>query len=401
MPRSKPKPRRSEVSVVASGKKLVPVAKHLATQPLIAFDTEFLWERTHSPRLGLIQIADLNRVWLIDPLAIPARQMRPLVDVLVSPDVLKVAHAVDQDQICLHRYYGAVAKPVLDTAVAAALTGMGEQIGLAALLKKLLRINVDKGYTRTNWLKRPLPSEMAGYAADDVAHLCTAANKLLKRLGKLDRVDWAMELSAKVGDMAIGQTEPTVVAQRLAKNRRLEEGTYKVLRELVAWREKEAKHLDRPRRWIADDKLLVKLAMARPKSIEKLADFRGLGISKRPKSLAKVLRAINAGKKAPSDGYKRPKRHVSPTQQESAAVVVLRCFLNALAAHNRIPARLLVANGEMVSLLRGKFRSVETLRKSKILDERAVDLIGEDLVAILNGHRVLRIVDGKAKQVAA
>lgn len=399
MPRSNPKSPDSAIPYIDTVDKLAPVAQHLKSQPLIAFDTEFLWERTYSPRLGLIQLADSESVWVVDPVAISAEGMQPLLEVLVSSDTLKVAHAVDQDQICLHRSYGIVAEPVMDTAVAAALTGMGEQIGLSTLLSKVLRIGLNKGYSRTNWLKRPLPAAMLKYAADDVAHLCKAARLLVEKLRRLDREEWALELSAKAGDFAKAHYEPDSLARKLAEGRRLDTSSYGVLRELIAWREQEAGFLDIPRRWLAEDKVLVKLATARPVTAGQLADFRGLGVSNRPRSAARVLKAIKAGLKSPADGYTRPTRQKSPTPKESAAVVVLRCFLNALAAENQIPVRLLVDNGEMVELLRGQFTSVDGLQKSGILEPRVVDLIGEDLVAILNGRRGLRIVNGVATQV--
>ena len=399
MPRTKPKPPESAIPYIDNAEKLAPVAERLAAQSMIAFDTEFLWERTYSPRLGLIQVADGDSTWLVDPLAFSAQEMQPLLDVLVSPDTLKVAHAVDQDQICLHRAYGVVAEPVLDTSVAAALTGMGEQIGLSSLLSKLLHVNIDKGYSRTNWLKRPLPTQMLAYAAEDVAHLGKAANLLLERLRKLNREDWALELSAKAGDFAKAHFEPHSLARKLAEGRRLDANTYSVLRELIAWREQEANRKDLPRRWLAEDKILIKLATARPATAEQLADFRGLGISNRPKSSARVLQAIKTGLKSPPDGYKRPERQRSPTPRESAALVVLKCFLNALAADHKIPARLLVDNGEMVELLRGQFEDLDSLRDSEILEQRVVALIGEDLVAILNGRRGLRLVNGVATQL--
>ena len=399
MPRSKPKPSDSATPYIDTVEELAPVAQHLKAQSIVAFDTEFLWERTYSPRLGLIQVADSESAWVVDPLAISAEQMQPLLDVLVAPETLKVAHAVDQDQICLHRSYGVVAEPVMDTAVAAALTGMGEQIGLSNLLSKLLRIALNKGYSRTNWLKRPLPAAMLKDAADDVVHLCKAASLLLDRLRELDREHWALELSAKAGEVAKAHYEPDSLAKKLAEGRRLDTSTYRVLRELIAWREKEADYLDIPRRWLAEDKVLVKLATARPATPAQLEDFRGLGVSNRPRSAGRVLKAVKAGLHSPPDGYRRPERQKSPTPKESAAMVVLRCFLNALAADNHLPVRLLVDNGEMVELLREKFADVEALRESGILEQRVIDLIGDDLVAILNGRKGLRIVDGVATQV--
>ena len=59
---------------------------------MVAFDTEFLREKTYFPQLGLLQIADAEDTWLIDPLAVSKQDLQPLLDVLTSPDVLKVAH---------------------------------------------------------------------------------------------------------------------------------------------------------------------------------------------------------------------------------------------------------------------------------------------------------------------
>ena len=78
--------------------------------------------------------------------------------------------------------------------------------------------------------------------------------------------------------------------------------------------------------------------------------------------------------------------------------MVLKCFLNTLAADNQIPVRLLVDSEKMVELLRGDFENVETLREAGIMDPRAVDLVGDDLVAILNGRRGLRIINGAPVQ---
>ena len=375
------------------------LARDLSREPLIAFDTEFLWERTYSPKLGLIQLADANSTWIVDPVAIRPKEMRPLVEVLASPDTLKVAHAVDQDQICLFRHYGRIAEPVLDTAVAASLTGMGEQIGLSNLLSKVVRVNIEKGYSRTNWLKRPLPAAMLKYAAQDVVHLPRAAKLLLDKLSKLGRKDWAMEVSAIPGVMASKQVDPAAIARKLAEARRLDSTTYCVLKELIAWREEAARRRDIPRRWLAEDKVLVKLAIARPTKASQLADFRGLGTSNRPSGSRRVLRAIRAGLASKPDGYRRPQRHRGATPVESAAMVVLRCFLNALAAENLIPPKRLADDSKMLALLRGRFEDLDSLRESGVLEPRVVELVGKELVAILNGRRGLCLVKGAAATI--
>ena len=59
--------------------------------PLIALDTEFMRTETFYPIPGLIQIADDQGCYLIDPLQV--EDMSPLAEVLRAPDVLKVLHA--------------------------------------------------------------------------------------------------------------------------------------------------------------------------------------------------------------------------------------------------------------------------------------------------------------------
>ena len=398
MPRIKKKSTDGSIPYVDTPDQVHSLARRLKGQRLIAFDTEFLWERTYAPHLGLIQIADFEQTWLIDPIRLSPREMRPLLDVLVAPETLKVAHAVDQDQICLHNAYDVVAEPVLDTAAAAALLGLGDQVGLSKLLHKLLRVEIGKGYSRTNWLKRPLSEAMLLYAAEDVAHLPKAADLLSEQLGDLGRIDWALELSARGGNSAKAHFDADALARKLAETRRLDVTTFSVLRELIAWRESVAQRSDVPRKWISEDKILVKVATARPTTPNQLADFRGLGGIKNSNGVNRLLGAIRRGIDTPANDYVVAKRKPSTTATESAALVVLKCFLNTLAADNQIPVRLLVDSERMVELLRGNFENVETLREAGIMDPRAVDLVGDDLVAILNGRRGLRIINGAPVQ---
>ena len=61
--------------------------------------------------------------------------------------------------------------PLFDTQVAAAFCGHGFQIGYQGLVQEVLGVELDKGETRSAWLKRPLTSSQVKYAAMDVACL--------------------------------------------------------------------------------------------------------------------------------------------------------------------------------------------------------------------------------------
>ena len=398
MPPPVSSPKSSRIEFVDRAAQLAQAADRLSQQDVIAFDTEFLREKTFYPRLALIQAADRECAWVIDPLAFSREEMQPLLDVFASPDTLKAAHAVEQDQECLYRAYGMTAEPVLDTAVAAALTGRGDQIGLSALLHKLLAVRLTKGHTRANWMKRPLPEAMIEYAAGDVAHLVEAAELLAGDLRRLNRWDWALALSAGFGEAARTEFDAGALSRKLAARSRMGAASYAVLRELVAWRERHVRERDIPRSWLADDGVLAKLAAARPKNAEELHNFRGLGSRLINRGAEPILEAIRRGEATPPEKRESPPREERPAADEAAALTVLKCFLTALAAENRVPLRYLVDDGALRKLLRGSFSSPDDLRASGLLKPEAVDILGEELVAILNGGRALRLVNGRAER---
>src|SRR3990172_2884371 len=79
----------------------------------IAIDTEFVWERTYYPRLGIVQLAlgeaDCH---IVDTLAL--RELAPLGRVLADPAVVKILHDAQQDLTILHRVTGALPRNVFD-----------------------------------------------------------------------------------------------------------------------------------------------------------------------------------------------------------------------------------------------------------------------------------------------
>jgi len=395
-PRKPPAEAAADESLVQDPAEVRRIAERLANRSIVAFDTEFLREKTFFPQLGLLQVADRHKTWLVDPLALGKKDLEPLLDVLRSPEVLKVAHAAAQDQECLYLAYGIVAAPLLDTAVAAALCGYGDQVGLGALLQKLLGVRLAKGYSRTNWLKRPLSKAVADYARADVSHLVEAAEKLLRELDALERRQWAIERSAEWSDPARFEPDPESIVQKLARNSRMKPVELGVLTALVHWREKRIRELDIPRRWLADDKVLLRLARVRPKDAAGLAEFEDLPCRKKPDLAGQILEAIRRGESQPVRPEARPEK-IEPTEEETPAVTVLKCLVSLLAKEKSIPARMLAQQEALVLLLRENFQSVEELRRSGVLDPQAVDLLGEELVSFLQGRLAIRIEKGRVR----
>ena len=391
----KPHPR-----LIQDEHRLADVAERLADHSIIAFDTEFVREKTYFPQLGLIQIAVRDEVWLVDPLTLDARALRPLLDVLQNPEILKVVHSAEQDQICLYHGYGMVAEPLFDTSIGAALCGLGDQIGLSNLLKKVLDIQLPKTHTRADWLRRPLPEAMAVYALADVEHLVETAERLLAKLDARERRDWALEVSAMWSDRKRYDPGPDVLAEKLAGGNGVSPRRYAVLRRVVRWREDRARSSNIPRKWIADDQVLTKLAGAAPRNPEELSHFRGLKVKPDSHAGRELLDAIGEALAIPDEQLVKPPVHPEARPHEGPALSVLRCFINLLAHEQGVAARFLADGETLIKLLRGKFRDPEELKQSKLLPAAVVDHVGEELVAVLNGGLGLRLERGRVERCA-
>jgi len=110
-----------------------------------------LRERTYRAELCLVQLSSHSDAWCVDPLALS--DLTPLAGMLTASGITKVMHASRQDVEVLFPIAGLV-RPVFDTQIAAALTGLPAQIGYGELVRRLLGKELAKSHTRTDWSRR-------------------------------------------------------------------------------------------------------------------------------------------------------------------------------------------------------------------------------------------------------
>ena len=180
--------------------------QRLADQPFITVDTEFMRETTYWPRLCLIQAASATDAALIDPMA-EGLDLEPFLDLLRDPKIIKVFHAARQDTEIFVKL-GAMPKPMFDTQVAAMAAGFGDQVSYEALVRQMLKQEVDKGSRFTDWARRPLSEAQLVYALGDVTHLAALYPKLRDRLQKEGRLDWVMSEMESLTDPDLYDTDP-------------------------------------------------------------------------------------------------------------------------------------------------------------------------------------------------
>jgi ribonuclease D len=227
----------------------------------IGLDTEFVFERTFRPRLGLIQVAAGGEIALVDAVRLSRPgDLAPLAALLGDRSVRKLLHSGSGDVPILRRATGVAPRPLFDTQIAAAFLGMGSSISYAALVRELFGVELPKDETRTDWLRRPLSPEQLRYAAEDVAQLVEAAAELERRLLDLGRLEWALEDAATLVDNDREGIEPASAWRRVKGIDRLSPGPRAVARALAAWREVEADRLDLARSFLLRDETLLALA---------------------------------------------------------------------------------------------------------------------------------------------
>jgi len=224
----------------------------------MALDTEFVFERTFRPRLGLIQIAAGGEIALVD--AVQIADLQPLAALLEAPDTRKVLHSGSGDVPILRRATGAAPRPLFDTQIAAAFAGLGPSLSYAALIRELFAVELPKHETRTDWLRRPLSPAQLRYAGEDVLHLGAAAAELERRLLALGRLEWALEDSAALAELEADAALPADAWRRVKGLDRLPPRGRAVARALAAWRDREADRLDLARSFLMRDETLLALA---------------------------------------------------------------------------------------------------------------------------------------------
>ena len=226
----------------------------------VALDTEFVWERTYYPRLGLIQLALSNEeCFLIDPCALT--DLSPLGELLGDPAVVKIFHDAPQDLAILYQATGVLPQTIFDSRLAAGFAGISATISLGNLIKELLDIDLPKTETRTNWLRRPLNPKQVEYALDDVRYLRALRVLLLARILNPTVTGWFQEELERYNEP--GFYQPPADETRYLKIKgadNLNRQALASLQELAGWREQEARQRNRPRGHILTDQTLLWLA---------------------------------------------------------------------------------------------------------------------------------------------
>jgi len=304
---------------VTTDRQLQELCQQLASEPAIAFDTEFVSEHTYRPELCLIQVAAGEQTAVIDPQGIS--DIRPFWELLASPGHETLVHAGREELLfCL----AAVGKPperLFDIQIAAGLVGHEYPAGYGSLIYKLLGTRLHKGETRTDWRRRPLTPSQISYALDDVRYLAELAQKLRDRLESLGRMAW-LEGEMASWESDVGATRSGERWWKVSGISGLSRRNLAVVRELWRWREQEAEKRDWPTRRVLRDDLIIELAKRKSADVKHIRALRGMERRDLDRALPQLAAAVKRAIDLP-DG----ECPVTQTREVPAQLNVLGQFL--------------------------------------------------------------------------
>jgi ribonuclease D len=335
--------------VVTTTAALTELATHFQRLEAIGLDTEFLRERTYRAELCLIQVSAQGDARCVDPLALES--LAPLAGVLTSRSTIKVMHASRQDIEVLLPVTGLV-RPVFDTQIAAALTGLPAQVGYAELVRRLIGQELPKTHTRTDWSRRPLSPEQIEYALDDVRYLLPLKLLLEEQLQKLGRTKWLIEELTALDDARSFTTEPEQAWQRIKGLRGLDEERLRLAQQLAAWRERRAIERNRPRGWILDDAALREIVLQVPRSTQALsaiAEVPAAVVKHCGEELLACVRAAEIANPPPA-----LQSRLRPDPLKTALVKKLAALNQAVAADLGLSPEILATRRDLEQLADGR-----------------------------------------------
>jgi ribonuclease D len=364
------------------------VVEQLKSAEFITVDTEFLRTNTYYAILCLIQVADDDDAWAIDPMA-PGIDLTEFWN-LMDGGPMKVFHAARQDLEIFYQLSGKLPTPLFDSQLAAMVCGFGESVGYETLVRTLTNNDLDKTIRFTDWSRRPLSEKQLKYAIGDVTYLREIYSKLTKRLEKNNRQHWIEEEMNILASPSTYEVDVRNIWKRLKT--RSNNGRFLArVREVAAWREREAIRKDVPRNRIIRDESLLELCANPPKEKEGLVHIRAF-----PKGHAHgkvgddIMSALGIAAAIPDEDCPRIEKGDRKKENAGPIADLLKLLLKIICKNEGIAPKL-VGSAQDIENLAGNPEGDHALMKGwrgEMYGKKAKDLIAGKLYIGAKGNDI-------------
>lgn len=355
---------------------------------VLAIDTEFLREKTYYATLCLLQLNADGAVAVVDPFAV---DIKGLAGLLTDELIMKLFHAGRQDiEIILHEV-GVVPKPVFDTQVAAALIGQTQQVGYGPLVHAVCGVKIAKADSFTDWSQRPLTDSQIQYAAEDVIYLPEMYRKMSDTLRAKGRFDWLKDDFEELSNPAIYLVDERERYRKLKHVSQLSRRQMAAAREMAAWREMQAQERNIPRKWVLTDEQIVEACKREPRRIDDLYMVRGMREKLPVRDARVVIDLVRSALDGSPETWPEPDRCGKSEPNVDVQVDMMTAIVRLRARQNGIAFQTLASHSDLQNIARGHYDEVELLRGWRR------DIVGNELVAFMNGEITLSIEGGRAR----
>jgi ribonuclease D len=324
------------------------VCANLAGEREFALDTESDGFHHYFDKLCLLQISTRKKNFIIDALAVGS--LEPLRPVLEDPGIVKVLHAAEQDLMYFRRDHDLKLSGLFDTYIAAQLLGHA-RLGLASLLEELFGVKLSKSNQRDDWSRRPLTQQQLAYASADTTRLLPMADILRRQLAAKKRMAWAEEefQAQEQREWLPEGFDPDDIT-RVKGWKDLTPRAWAILRELLRFRDQEARRLDRPPFRVTSNAVLLKLATDPPPDTQELLRRKGLPRQRSGRLADAFMAAIRRGQELTEDQLPADPRRRRSGPRAPARDAAFESRVNKLKAwRRRKAARLGLEPGVVIS----------------------------------------------------
>ncbi|WP_133406730.1 ribonuclease D [Parashewanella tropica] len=325
---------------------------------ILSIDTEFVRTRTYYAKLGLLQMYDGQTLALIDPLK--CEDLSGLWALLENENIIKLLHAGSED-LDIFAHYGQVEpKRLFDTQFAASICGFDHGLGYGRLVEQCLDVSLDKGESRTDWLKRPLSQKQLDYAANDVFYLYRLFPLLKQKLIELERFEWVFEEGQLQASGRADEIDFDNAYLKVKNAFQLTPKQLALLKPLASWRLKTAVKKDVAIGFILKDHILIALAKAWPKSLKDFGKVREMSNLERGRYGKQVLSCFQQ-----ADFENLPERidAIAYRDDYKASFKLIKKELTLVAEHNQLPLEQLASKKMVHEYLGWFWKQPETLPK--------------------------------------
>ncbi|TFF25593.1 ribonuclease D [Jiella endophytica] len=376
--------------LITTTAELAETCRSFAKFEFVTVDTEFIRETTFWPELCLIQMASPDEGVIVDPLA-GGIDLTPLFELMADSSVLKVFHAARQDIEILYKLAGQVPEPLFDTQIAAMVCGFGESIAYDQLVARLTEARIDKTSRFTDWRRRPLTEKQLDYALADVTHLRDVYRALAAQIEASGRKSWLDEEMALLANPDTYDLHPDEAWTRL-KLRVRKPIELQVMKEVAAWREREARDADKPRGRILKDEAIYEIAQQQPRDEQALSRLRTLSKGfERSAAGREIIAAVNRALALPKSELPPVPRPQALPEGTAAAVEFLKVLLKIVVEEEGVAAKLITSSSDLEQLAwKGEEAEVAALTgwRREIFGERALELLSGKAGLVYRNRRV-------------